>query len=135
MQERFLRLFGLFHGEPDVGFGRQDAERARAVDLGFGAADGGSGFVVTVAANGRAALEQLQSGDRPRLILLDLMMPEMNGWEFLERARQDESLGSIPIVVMTAHKSTDLPRVAPEDVLHKPFNATTLLATIARHMT
>src|SRR5204863_872330 len=60
-----------------------------------------SGLRVTVAANGRAALEQLRAGARPSLILLDLMMPEMNGWQFLEHARKDATLGSIPIVIMT----------------------------------
>jgi CheY-like chemotaxis protein len=94
------------------------------------------GFSVAVAANGRAALEHLQAGARPSLILLDLMMPEMNGWQFLEHARRDASLGSIPIVIMTAHKSPalpDCPPLPPDAVLHKPFDAARLLATIARH--
>jgi CheY-like chemotaxis protein len=93
-----------------------------------------SGFMVTTAANGRAALERLRSGARPDLILLDLMMPEMNGWDFLARVRPDATLGSIPIVIMTAHKSIDVPSVPREDVLHKPFDSSKLLATIARHV-
>jgi CheY-like chemotaxis protein len=92
------------------------------------------GFSIAVAANGRAALAALRGGARPSLILLDLMMPEMNGWEFLEQARRDERLASIPIVIMTAHKSNDLPPVPPEDVLLKPFDAATLFAAIARHV-
>jgi CheY-like chemotaxis protein len=91
-----------------------------------------SGFSVAVAANGRAALEHLRTGTRPRLILLDLMMPEMNGWQFLEHARRDASLASIPIVIMTAHKSPALPPPPLDDVLHKPFDAADLLATITR---
>jgi CheY-like chemotaxis protein len=93
-----------------------------------------SGFSVSVAANGRMALEQLRAGARPGLIMLDLMMPDMNGWELLELVRRDGSLGSIPIVVMTAHKSPDLPLVAPEDLLHKPFDAAKVLAAVARHV-
>lgn len=93
-----------------------------------------SGFSVAVAANGRAALEGLQNGTRPGLILLDLMMPEMNGWQFLEHARRDARLGSIPIVIMTAHTSRDPAGVPPEDVLHKPFDAQRLLATITHHL-
>jgi CheY-like chemotaxis protein len=76
------------------------------------------GFLVTMAANGRTALDHLQAGARPSLILLDLMMPEMNGWQFLEHTRKDASLASIPIVIMTAHKSTEVPPVRPENVLH-----------------
>lgn len=92
------------------------------------------GFAVTAAANGRAALERLRAGERPGLILLDLMMPEMNGWEFLQHARQDPNLGSIPIVIMTAHGAADLPPVPAEDLLRKPFDAAKLLATVARHL-
>jgi CheY-like chemotaxis protein len=93
-----------------------------------------NGFAVTAAANGRMALEELRAGGRPNLILLDLMMPEMNGWQFLEVARGDSTFSAIPVVVMTAHKSSDLPPVPPEDVLHKPFDAQKLFATIARHL-
>jgi CheY-like chemotaxis protein len=96
-----------------------------------------AGFSVTAAANGHAALERLRRGAHPSLILLDLMMPEMNGWQFLEHARRDASLGSIPIVIMTAHKSPALPPLPPwppEEVLYKPFDAAKLLATIARHV-
>jgi CheY-like chemotaxis protein len=90
-----------------------------------------SGFAVATAANGQAALDHLRSGARPSLILLDLMMPEMNGWEFLEHSRADASLAGIPIVIMTAHKAaTDLPL---DDVLYKPFNAAKLLAVAGRH--
>jgi CheY-like chemotaxis protein len=91
-----------------------------------------SGFDVRTAANGRAALEQVNA-ERPSLILLDLMMPEMNGWQFIEHVRQDPRLGSIPIVIMTAHKPDGLPALPSEDVLHKPFNLGQLLATIERH--
>ena len=92
------------------------------------------GFLVSVAENGRAALEQLRAGARPSLILLDLMMPEMNGWQFIEHVRQDADLGSIPIVIMTAHKSTDALPVPSENVLQKPFDIDKLLASIRRHL-
>jgi CheY-like chemotaxis protein len=92
------------------------------------------GFSVAAAGDGRAALEHLRTGARPVLVLLDLMMPDMNGWQFLQHVREDPSLGAIPIVIMTAHKSVDLAPLAPTDVLHKPFDAGKLLATIARHV-
>ncbi len=59
------------------------------------------GWKVTEAENGRAALESMER-ERPRLILLDLMMPEMDGFEFAERVRRHPEWRSIPIVVLTA---------------------------------
>jgi CheY-like chemotaxis protein len=95
-----------------------------------------SGYGVTAVANGRAALDQLKAGARPSLILLDLMMPEMNGWQFLERARADSMLGSIPVVIMTARrKGGDLLPAPSRQVLHKPFDRFKLLTTIARYAT
>jgi CheY-like chemotaxis protein len=93
-----------------------------------------SGYSVATAANGRAALAHLQGGSRPSLILLDLMMPDMNGWQFLDHARGDQSLSSIPILIMTAHQPSDVARLPPAEVVPKPFDAATLLAAIARHV-
>jgi signal transduction histidine kinase/CheY-like chemotaxis protein len=64
------------------------------------------GWKVREAENGRVALEMMQR-ERPRLILLDLMMPEMDGFEFADRVRRHPQWGSIPIVVVTAHDLTD----------------------------
>jgi CheY-like chemotaxis protein len=92
-----------------------------------------SGYGVTAVANGQAALDRLKAGARPSLILLDLMMPEMNGWQFLERAQADAVLDAIPVVIMTARKATD-PLPAPsKQVLHKPFDSDALLKAVARH--
>ncbi|MFL5381553.1 MAG: response regulator [Longimicrobiaceae bacterium] len=60
------------------------------------------GWTVTEAGNGRAALE-LMAKERPSLILLDLMMPEMDGFEFTDRVRGHPEWRSIPIVVLSAH--------------------------------
>jgi CheY-like chemotaxis protein len=59
------------------------------------------GWKVSAAENGRVALECMER-ERPSLILLDLMMPEMDGFEFAERVRQHREWRSIPIVVLTA---------------------------------
>jgi CheY-like chemotaxis protein len=64
------------------------------------------GWAVIEAANGRVALERLIE-QRPELILLDLMMPEMDGFQFLEEVRTHEEWRSIPIVVVTAKDLTD----------------------------
>jgi CheY-like chemotaxis protein len=59
------------------------------------------GWVVTEATNGRVALE-LMAERQPELILLDLMMPEMDGFAFIEALRQQDAWRSIPVVVVTA---------------------------------
>ena len=64
------------------------------------------GWSVATAANGRIALERL-SERLPSLILLDLMMPEMDGFEFLEALRQHSEASGIPVVVITAKDLTD----------------------------
>jgi two-component system, chemotaxis family, chemotaxis protein CheY len=90
-----------------------------------------TGFGVTVAAGGQEAMDLLRKGLRPELILLDLMMPGMNGWQFLDRIR-DTNLGSIPVVIMTARPVVG-PLPAPaRELLRKPFDRATLLGTIAR---
>jgi CheY-like chemotaxis protein len=71
------------------------------------------GGVVVEAENGRAALE-LVAAERPGLILLDLMMPEMDGFEFVSALRRREEWRAIPIVVITARSLT------PED--HEQLN-------------
>ena len=58
-----------------------------------------------MAENGRVALERLAEG-QPGLILLDLMMPEMDGFQFVEHVRQHEAWRTIPIVVVTAKDLT-----------------------------
>jgi CheY-like chemotaxis protein len=60
------------------------------------------GHGVLSAENGERALELLSWGEPPSLIVLDLMMPVMNGWEFLEIIRRDARLKSVPVVVVTA---------------------------------
>jgi CheY-like chemotaxis protein len=93
-----------------------------------------SGYGVTAVASGQAALDRLKAGARPDLILLDLMMPEMNGWQFLERAQAESILDSIPVVIMTARrKAADLMPAPSKQVLHKPFDSEELLKAIARH--
>lgn len=59
-----------------------------------------SGYEVVVAENGQAGLDAARS-DHPQLVLLDIMMPKMNGMQALEKFKADTSLASIPIVVLT----------------------------------
>jgi CheY-like chemotaxis protein len=69
-----------------------------------------AGMRAAEAINGCAALDWLRTNPHPALILLDLMMPEMDGFEFLERVRADPTLRELPIVVLTAKELTDRER-------------------------
>jgi hypothetical protein len=69
-----------------------------------------AGIQVMVAKNGRVALERLAEG-KPGLILLDLMMPEMDGFQFVDHVRQNEAWRAIPIVVVTAKDLTAADRL------------------------
>jgi CheY-like chemotaxis protein len=62
---------------------------------------GHSGFTITSASNGIEALEKMRE-QAPCLVLLDLMMPVMSGWQFRERQLQDPRLASVPVVCITA---------------------------------
>jgi CheY-like chemotaxis protein len=90
-----------------------------------------AGYDVATASNGREALEHLRkTGDAPGVILLDLMMPVMDGWQMKRELASDPSLNDIPVVMMTA--SRNLGPVSG-DVLLKPFPLDALLATVERH--
>lgn len=89
------------------------------------------GFNVVTAENGREGLALLKTVEEPCLILLDLMMPVMNGWEFLEALRRQEQhvLATIPVVVVSA--IADLTAVQQEyncDYMKKPVNVQSLVS-------
>jgi CheY-like chemotaxis protein len=90
------------------------------------------GYDIRLLENGRAALDLLHAGVRPRLILLDLMMPEMSGWEFREVQLRDEALRTIPVVVMTASRGFDDSALSAE-VLLKPVGVTEILGAVERN--
>jgi two-component system chemotaxis response regulator CheY len=79
-----------------------------------------------VAADGREALSWLHAHGTPRLILLDLMMPVMDGWQVLDQLRKDERLARVPVVVITAF-GRDLGSAAQFPVLRKPIELQPLL--------
>jgi CheY-like chemotaxis protein len=65
-----------------------------------------AGLKTAQAVNGRAALQWLRDNPAPSLILLDLMMPEVDGFAFLEQIGGDEALSEIPVVILTAKELT-----------------------------
>ena len=95
------------------------------------------GYRVAGATNGLEALKYLRQHAHPRLILLDLGMPVMTGWEFCEHQRRDPMLAGIPVVVMSALPDLDRRAAALKaaDCLNKPVNIDKLLGTIARYIT
>jgi CheY-like chemotaxis protein len=91
-----------------------------------------TGYEVVEAADGREALAVLAKGPRPDLILLDLMMPVMDGWEFMKRQRRDWQLCTIPTIVVTGVPSHD-PRCLEMPIvrfLPKPYTGEELIAAI-----
>lgn len=88
----------------------------------------GEGYEVAIAANGSEALDELVHMRRPCLILLDLMMPVMNGHEFLARLRDTPRMQRVPVLVLTA-VSTEAPPGA-RGLLRKPFIVEELLDAV-----
>jgi CheY-like chemotaxis protein len=90
------------------------------------------GYHVQRAQNGLQALEHLQqTRPCPRLIILDLLMPVMDGWEFRMRQKEDPELAEVPVLVVTAIGATA--GIDAVDVLHKPVDIDALLRAVARY--
>ncbi|MBP2171881.1 response regulator [Methanococcus voltae] len=88
------------------------------------------GHEVKAVSSGQLAIEELENGI-PDLIILDIMMPEMNGWEFLEVSRG--KYGKIPVIVFTANAQCNNIKIAQEknvDYLIKPFDKQALVEKV-----
>lgn len=92
-----------------------------------------SGYRAAPASNGQVALELLETIGRPCLILLDLMMPVMDGWAFLSALEQDDALADVPIVIVSAYtdKVTSLERA--QQILKKPVDIHALMEVVRQH--
>jgi DNA-binding response OmpR family regulator len=92
------------------------------------------GFDAVTATDGIDALGKLQgAGPPPNLILLDMMMPRMDGWTFVENQTRNPAIAAIPVVVLSAVPRDHLRGVRAAAVLQKPLNFDNLLATIRTH--
>lgn len=91
------------------------------------------GYVVHTARHGREGLDYLQTSSPPCLVLLDLMMPEMDGWELRKAMLADPALASIPVAIMPVSTRLEAQfELAPVDVLVKPFQREDLFALVAK---
>jgi two-component system cell cycle sensor histidine kinase/response regulator CckA len=88
------------------------------------------GFRVTCCCNGREALERLHSSPKPDVILLDLMMPVMDGWQFRVAQKHDPELAAIPVVALSADATAKAAAIDADAYLKKPVEYETLVDTI-----
>ncbi len=91
------------------------------------------GHQVCVAANGQEALDLLRRSPAPCMILLDLMMPVMNGWQFVVEQASDPALAAIPVWIITAAGDAHPPPPGVTGVLRKPFRLDQLLNVVGQH--
>jgi CheY-like chemotaxis protein len=95
---------------------------------------GDEGYNVVTAMNGVDALQKLRARVRPCVILLDLMMPVMNGQQFYIEQQQDPELASIPVVVISADGNVRQKAVPfGGEYLAKPVRIETVLTVVERH--
>jgi two-component system, OmpR family, response regulator VicR len=97
---------------------------------------GRRGFTVKGAAGGIEGLRMIRA-ERPDLVLLDLMMPDMDGWEVYQQMKADENTKNIPVIVVTA-KAQSIDKVLGlhiakvDDYLAKPFSPQDLLSSVEK---
>jgi CheY-like chemotaxis protein len=84
------------------------------------------GYAVQMVSNGREALDLLSGSRPPSLIILDLFMPVMDGWQFLAEMKSDSKLANTPVVVVSALDT----QIDADAVFQKPINLESLLRTV-----
>jgi CheY-like chemotaxis protein len=94
-------------------------------------------YRLVLAHDGQAALEKARD-ERPDLILMDLSLPQLDGWEATRRLKSDRALAGIPVIVLSAHAmrgDEERARAAGcDDFLTKPIDETLLFQKLERHL-
>jgi CheY-like chemotaxis protein len=93
----------------------------------------GAGYSVLTADNGQQALDLLERGIRPRLLILDLAMPKVTGRDLIKYMQSDPTLRLTRVIVTTAMNPEDV-HVIADVVLYKPLDVSLLLSTVAELM-
>lgn len=95
------------------------------------------GYEVQAVSNGQEALQYLKKASPPVLVLLDLMMPVMSGWEFLDAQKRNPKLERNPVVVLSAVPATqsleDLEPLGTAGAISKPINLSRLLEMVGNY--
>jgi CheY-like chemotaxis protein len=86
------------------------------------------GYRVASCANGKEALDYLHNQPLPALIILDLQMPVMNGWQFCRERRKDAALAAVPVVVITAFQSPG--DLDVDAIVNKPIDIDRLMKLV-----
>ena len=90
------------------------------------------GYTVNSVGNGREALEYLHNSPRPCVILLDLMMPVMDGWQFRREQKLDPAIANIPLIVITATGKRPV-LIDADELVMKPLDLGRLFEAIERY--
>ena len=91
-----------------------------------------AGFSVLMAESGDQALFLIDRGVRPDVIVLDLMMPKVSGWDILKQLQSDPELRQIPVIVVTALDKEDAHVVGADVVMQKPIQPGELISELQR---
>lgn len=91
------------------------------------------GYTVESAANGRDALERLERGSRAGVIVLDLMMPVMDGWQFRREQGQRAAIADIPVIVVSAAGRDRIRQIDANAYLSKPVDLDELLSHVGEY--
>ena len=90
-------------------------------------------YRVVAVANGAEALEKLRGDTVPNVILLDVSMPVMDGFDFLRFRNDDPQLSQVPVVLVTNAKPHERPTIGVNDVVRKPIDIDEILFAIKRY--
>jgi CheY-like chemotaxis protein len=90
-------------------------------------------YAVRTADDGQQALDLLERGFRPRLLILDLSLPKVTGWDLIKYMQSDPALRLTRVIVVTAMNPEDV-HVVADVVLYKPIDVPLLMATVAELM-
>jgi CheY-like chemotaxis protein len=91
------------------------------------------GYHVESAANGKLALERLDAGTPACVILLDLMMPVMDGWQFRREQARHAALADIPVIIVSAAGRDRIQQIDADAYLLKPIDLDELLAQVTQY--